>query len=163
MRIIVLSDTHMPKKAKCLPETLTKHFINADYIFHLGDWQTVDLYHQLTRYCTVVGVAGNVDNDELIEILGHQKTVEIGGYTFGLVHGHQGKGRTTETRAFNTFSRNELDVLLFGHSHIPVSKKVNNTIVFNPGSPTDKRKQSHFSFGVIEINKTLTLHHIFFR
>ncbi|MBM6618177.1 metallophosphoesterase family protein [Bacillus suaedaesalsae] len=162
MKVVVLSDTHMPKKAKQLPRILIEHLMKSDYIFHLGDWQTVDLYNELKSYATIIGVAGNVDNNEIVELLGYHKIIEIKGYTFGLVHGHQGKGRTTEERALNTFPNKNVDVILFGHSHIPVLKKVNNSILFNPGSPTDKRRQSHFSFGIIEINETIILQHIFF-
>lgn len=162
MRILVLSDTHMPKKTKQLPPIVIEHLINVDYIFHLGDWQTIDLYHELKNYAPVIGVAGNIDQDELVEQLGYQKIITLKGVTFGLVHGHQGKGRTTEERAQNTFVNEKVDVILFGHSHIPILKKLEGIFLFNPGSPTDKRRQSQYSFGLIDLNKGIELQHIFF-
>jgi putative phosphoesterase len=163
MKIIVLSDTHMPKKAKGLPFELTRSLEKADHILHLGDWQTLHVYEELKKYAPIDGVSGNVDGEEIIKHFGYKKTLTFQGYTFGLIHGHQGKGRTTEDRAVRAFDNEAVDVILFGHSHIPIMKKTEKFTLFNPGSPTDKRRQPLYSFGVIEILDTLSFQHIFYK
>jgi putative phosphoesterase len=162
MKIVVLSDTHMPKKSKELPLEVIQSIENTDHILHLGDWQTLDVYNLLQKYAPLDGVAGNVDGKELSEQLGFKKILSFHGFRFGLVHGHLGKGRTTEDRAFRSFAHDQIDVILFGHSHIPVLKQVNGITLFNPGSPTDKRREPLFSFGVIEISSSLSIQHVYY-
>ncbi|WP_272495647.1 metallophosphoesterase family protein [Bacillus pinisoli] len=162
MKIIVVSDTHMPKKSKVLPVPLVSALSQADHILHLGDWQSVDLYETLKGFAPVDGVAGNGDPSELIEQFGFCKVVSFQGFRFGLVHGHLGKGKSTEERATRAFLTNSVDVILFGHSHIPINKKKDGIHLFNPGSPTDKRRQPFFSYGVIEIKESLSIRHEYF-
>jgi putative phosphoesterase len=162
MNIVVLSDTHMPRKAKGLPLELVRSLEKADQILHLGDWQTLEVYNELNIYAPVEDVAGNVDGEDIIERFGYKKTLTFKGYTFGIIHGHQGKGRTTEDRAVNAFAKEDIDVILFGHSHIPLLKKEDSYVLFNPGSPTDKRRQRMYSFGIIEISDRLNIQHIFY-
>ncbi|QFK71365.1 metallophosphoesterase family protein [Pradoshia sp. D12] len=162
MKIIVISDTHMPRMAKGLPPRLKEELKTADLILHAGDWQTKDVYDELLSYAPVDGVCGNVDGKDLIDQLGYQKILTLDGYRIGLVHGHGKKG-TTEGRAIEAFSGEELDLIIFGHSHIPVNKDINGTILFNPGSPTDKRRQTEYSFGIIRIEKSLSVEHVFYK
>ncbi len=161
MKVIVISDTHMPRMAKGLPPTLKEELKTADLILHAGDWQTREVYEELTSYAPVEGVCGNVDGQDLIDQFGYQKILTLEGYRIGLVHGHGKKG-TTEGRAIEAFSGMELDLIIFGHSHIPVKKDMNGTILFNPGSPTDKRRQSEYSFGIVRIGNGLSVEHVFY-
>ena len=84
------------------------------------------------------GVAGNVDDERIIERLGYKKLVEIEGKRIGMVHGH-GQGGTTPSRK-EGFADTEVDCILFGHSHIPFKEHVQGCR-FNPGSATDKRRR----------------------
>lgn len=161
MKVIVISDTHMPRMAKGLPPRLKEDLKTAELILHAGDWQTREVYEELKTYAPVEGVCGNVDGQDLIEQFGFQKVLTIEGYRIGIVHGHGKKG-TTEQRAIEAFSGKELDIIIFGHSHIPVNKSIDGTILFNPGSPTDKRRQSKYSFGIIKIGESLTVEHVFY-
>jgi uncharacterized protein len=161
MNIIVISDTHMPKRAKTLPEFLVAYLKTADLIIHAGDLQTNDIYQQLLKYAPVEGVIGNVDEEELVTILPFKKIIEINGVRIGITHGH-GKGKTTEKRVLSVFEGENVDIIIFGHSHIPLKKEVDGKILFNPGSPTDKRKQERYSFGRIQIGVNFTIEHIFF-
>jgi uncharacterized protein len=161
IRILILSDTHMPKKSKELPEVLLNEMNGCDLIIHAGDWQSIELYHELKEYAPVEGVYGNTDNDELRTILKEKILLEIKGYKIGVVHGH-GKGKTTEKRSIEAFENGEVDAIIFGHSHIPVKKIHNGVILFNPGSPTDKRRQPNYSFGILEITGELIFNHVFF-
>ena len=163
MKIIIISDTHMPKKAKKLPEALLQSLIDTDYIIHLGDWQDESLFEELERFAPIEGVAGNVDSDSIIRRFGYSKIVTFFQYRIGLVHGHLGKGRTTEARAIDTFKEEHVHAIFFGHSHIPLFKTMNNTVLFNPGSPTDKRRQPNFSFGTMQLTEhEFRLEHVFF-
>jgi uncharacterized protein len=161
MNIIVISDTHMPKRAKTLPEFLVAYLKTADLIIHAGDLQTNDIYQQLLKYAPVEGVIGNVDEEELVTILPFKKIIEINGVRIGITHGH-GKGKTTEKRVLSVFEGENVDIIIFGHSHIPLKKEVDGKILFNPGSPTDKRKQARYSFGRIQLGENFTIEHIFF-
>lgn len=161
-RITVLSDTHMPRKAKELPASLLEEIRHSDLILHAGDWSNWELYEQLSQYAPVEGVAGNVDDERIIERLGYKKLVEIEGKRIGMVHGH-GQGGTTPSRARKAFADTEVDCILFGHSHIPFKEHVQGVLLFNPGSATDKRRQPRYSYGRMLIeNGILEAHHVFY-
>ena len=162
MKIVVMSDTHMPKKAKRLPRTLVRDLETADYIIHSGDWQAVELYHELKQYANVIGVTGNVDSPELKRQLKTKEILRAGDFNIGIVHGH-GIGKTTEKRAVDTFMMDKVDCIVYGHSHIPVHKETNGILIFNPGSPTDKRRQKEFSYGILTISGEITAEHVFFK
>src|SRR5690606_6961692 len=144
---VVLSDTHMPRSAKSLPVPVVKALGSADHILHAGDWTTPAVADMLAQYAPLDGVAGNNDGPGLVKRFGHKKLLELGGIRVGIVHGHGTQG-TTESRAADAFRNEQVDIILFGHSHIPLYKKRNGVWLFNPGSPTDKRRQSSYSFGV---------------
>lgn len=137
MKIVVLSDTHLPKRKKGLPTRLLEELKDVEIIIHAGDWLTIDVYNELQTYARVEGVYGNVDDEEIIGLLPSKKIVEVGGFTIGITHGH-GKGKTTEKRAIAAFEGEKVDCIIFGHSHIPVKKYEGDILIFNPGSPTDK-------------------------
>ncbi len=80
MRIVITADTHMPDKAKQLPERLTNELAKADQIIHAGDWKTMDVYEELSQYGKVTGVYGNVDDTALQEHLNARETITINGY-----------------------------------------------------------------------------------
>jgi len=150
MRIVVLSDTHMPRSAKSLPAPVVKALATADHILHAGDWTTPAVADLLAGYAPLDGVAGNNDGPELVKRFGYKKRLELGGIRIGIVHGHGSKG-TTEGRAWDAWRGERLDVILFGHSHVPLYKKKDGVLLFNPGSPTDKRRQPVYTFGVWDI------------
>ncbi|REJ09810.1 metallophosphoesterase family protein [Halobacillus trueperi] len=162
MEIIVLSDTHMPKKAKQLPERFLKELKNVDAIIHAGDWQTLELYETLKDYAPVYGVYGNVDGEEVQNKFPAKQLLEWEGYRIGIVHGH-GEKKTTEKRALESFEDGAVDVLIYGHSHIPVLRYFKRTLLFNPGSLTDKRRLPMYSFGKLSLTKAgIHTEHIFF-
>lgn len=162
MKIGVISDTHMPKKAKNLPKKLLEGLMDVDAIIHAGDWVTMDVYHQLKQIAQVNGVYGNVDSIEVQQYFKEKMVLEVNGHKIGIVHGHIGKKKTTPERALEAFQDEKVDVIIFGHSHIPYHKIHNDTILFNPGSPTDKRFQPQFSYGIIELKESIDIKHHFF-
>ncbi|SDW94222.1 metallophosphoesterase [Paenibacillus sp. CF384] len=153
MKVVVVSDTHMTRMAKKLPDRLIKELHDADAILHAGDWMTLSVWDMLRAYARTEGVAGNNDGDEIIAKFGHRKVLDIGGLRVGLVHGHLGAGKRedTETNAYRSFEQGSVDVIVFGHSHVPLIRERSGVLLFNPGSPTDKRRQMQYSFGIFTI------------
>ncbi|KKK37283.1 phosphodiesterase [Mesobacillus campisalis] len=161
MKIVVVSDTHIPKRAKKFPQPLICEMETADLIIHAGDWQTFEVYQELSAYGNVTGVTGNVDSPELGRVLNSRELVAIEGFKIGVVHGH-GRGKSTVNRAKSAFAGEKVDCIIFGHSHIPMYKEEDGVILFNPGSATDKRRQGKFSFGLINLGNTIEAHHIYY-
>ncbi|WP_308636816.1 metallophosphoesterase family protein [Paenibacillus silvisoli] len=166
MKVVVVSDTHMTRMAKKLPERLIEELRDADVILHAGDWMMLSVWDMLQAYAETEGVAGNNDGHDIIAKFGHRKVLDVGGVRIGLVHGHIGAGtrEDTPTKAFKSFEPGSVDVIVFGHSHVPVIQRRNDVLLFNPGSPTDKRRQKQYSFGVLTIEEgALTrAEHIFY-
>ncbi|RBO99681.1 metallophosphoesterase [Rossellomorea aquimaris] len=161
MKIIVVSDTHMPKKRRGLPEILKEDLRKSDLIIHAGDFQTLDVYKEFMGYGELIAVVGNVDDPDLQEVLPQKRIIMKKGLKIGVVHG-DGKGKTTEKRALEAFESDEVDLIVFGHSHIPYSRYMKGRLLFNPGSPTDKRKLPYFSHGVLTIEDTWRIEHKFY-
>ncbi|MCQ6560096.1 metallophosphoesterase family protein [Paenibacillus mendelii] len=164
MKIIVVADTHMPRMAKKLPDRLLWELRDADTVIHAGDWTQLSIYEELAAHAPTVGVAGNNDGPGIIKLFGYRKQLEFEGHQIGIVHGHgTGKRINTEQRALDSFKGTSVDVILFGHSHIPLQKRVGSVLLFNPGSPTDKRRQPRYSFGVLQLNPgAIKAEHIFY-
>jgi uncharacterized protein len=156
MRIAVVSDTHLPRFRRALPEALVRGFEEAgiEMILHLGDWTTLLAAELLEAIAPLDGVAGNNDPPELVERFGRRKILEIEGARVGLTHGDLGSGRTSRERAIDAFGGPAArpEVVLFGHSHIPlIDRGRDGRLLINPGSPTDKRRQPRFSWALLEI------------
>ncbi|GGO01420.1 metallophosphoesterase family protein [Saccharibacillus kuerlensis] len=161
VKIVVVADTHMPRMAKALPPTLTEELKDADLILHAGDWTSPDIYDLFAVYAPIYGVAGNNDGAAIAEHWGYRRIVEIAGWQIGLTHGHLGRGGGTQANAAAAFEGEEVDMIVFGHSHIPflshdtMISEDRKVSLFNPGSPTDKRWQKRYSFGIITLNGML--------
>lgn len=161
MKIIVTGDTHIPGRGHALPARLMKECETADLILHTGDWKSAEVVQMFSGYAEVKGVYGNVDGEDIKELFPSQQIIEAGKAKIGLVHGH-GEKKTTEKRAMEAFEGVPLDVVVFGHSHIPMLRYMNKTLLLNPGSPTDKRKLPHYSFAVLHIEEEIRAELIFF-
>jgi putative phosphoesterase len=155
VRIAVVSDTHLPRFGRQLPRALEEGIRRAgvDLILHAGDWTepfAVALFEDLAN---VGGVAGNNDSAELHERFGTRAVVGVGGLRVGITHGHLGPGRTTRERAIGTFRDERVDVIAYGHSHIPHAERLpGGTWLVNPGSPTDRRTQPYYSWLLLQID-----------
>ncbi|GAA4080867.1 metallophosphoesterase [Streptomyces shaanxiensis] len=145
MRLLLMSDTHLPKRAKVLPAALLAELPRADVVFHAGDWvdtATLDLLE--SRCARLVGVYGNNDGPDLRARLPEVAYVELGGLRFGMIH-ETGPAQGREARCAARFP--DLDVLVFGHSHIPWDTTAPSGLrLLNPGSPTDRRRQPHCTY-----------------
>ena len=153
MIVGVVSDTHLPKFGRELPPALVRGLTraNVEIIAHCGDLTEPIAIELLAQIAPVVAVAGNNDGPKLHRELGARTIIEAGDARIGVVHGHAGNGRTTPDRAFNAFEGERVDAILFGHSHIPYRQRRDGILLFNPGSPTDKRMNPAYSYGVVRV------------
>lgn len=145
-----MSDTHVPKRAKELPSELVGLIAHADVVLHAGDWvdeATLDLL--LARARRVIGVHGNNDGPGLRVRLPEVAHAELGGLRFAVVH-ETGPAQGRERRCEERFP--DVDVLVFGHSHIPWDSTAPGGMrLLNPGSPTDRRRQPHCTYLTAEV------------
>lgn len=149
MRIGVLSDTHMVS-GKRLPSQVWETLNGVDLILHAGDLTSADFLEDLKRLAPVRAVKGNCDGPEIL--LPERDIVSCDGINIGLIHGHGGRRGNTPERAYLAFAGENVQVVVFGHSHSPYLKEENGVLLFNPGSPTAKRREPQFSFGLLVIN-----------
>jgi len=140
-RLLLLSDTHVPKRARQLQDQVWRLVENADLVIHAGDWVSLEFFEQLqTRAARLLAVAGNNDGPELWERLGEVAHAEVEGVRFAVIH-ETGPAAGRERRADERFAGSS-DVLVFGHSHIPWNTTTPSGLhLLNPGSPTDRRRQ----------------------
>lgn len=157
MRIAVVSDTHLPRFGRELPRALRLALRAArpDLIVHCGDFTSPDVPALFERFAPLEGVAGNNDGPELVARFGRSRVLDVDGIRIGLTHGDLGTGRSTPERAARTFAPEAVDLIVFGHSHIPlVDRLPDGRWLVNPGSPTDRRRQPRYSWAVVEIAGT---------
>lgn len=140
MRLLLISDTHVPKRARHLPDVVLAAVDEADVVVHAGDWVDVGTLDLLAaRARRLVGVYGNNDGPELRERLPEVARFELEGLRFAVVH-ETGAAQGRERRCEALFP--DVDVLVFGHSHIPWDSRASGGLrLLNPGSPTDRRRQ----------------------
>lgn len=139
-RLLLISDTHVPKRARDLPDQVWRAVDEVDVVVHAGDWVNSELVDELEqRAPRVVGVWGNNDGPELRARLPEIARETIDGIRFVVVH-ETGPASGREARCEAAYP--EADVLVFGHSHIPWdSVSPRGLRLLNPGSPTDRRRQ----------------------
>lgn len=153
IKIGVISDTHIPRRAKALPDFVFESFQGVDIILHAGDLLSEDVITDLETIAPVYAVAGNNDTFEIYERYGERRIVEAGGKIIGLTHGY-GRDKT-HLNAYAEFVNDKVDCVVFGHSHIPFNETIDGVLLFNPGSPTDRRFQPRFSLGILHIHDSL--------
>jgi len=144
-RLLLIADTHLPKRARDLPAEVWRAVEEADVVVHAGDWVDVRLLDELEeRSRRLVGVHGNNDHGALRERLPEVARVEIEGIRFAVVH-ETGQATGREERMSAQYA--DTDVLVFGHSHIPWdTTSATGLRLLNPGSPTDRRRQPHCTY-----------------
>lgn len=148
-RIGVLSDTHIPEKAQELPEELMKQLAELDFIIHAGDFENIDALKDLRRINRVVAVSGNMDKSKVRSELSNREVLNVDHYKIGIMHGW-GDTHTLPKRLYEEFKEDEVDCVIFGHSHQVYNETINGVLMFNPGSPTDTIYAHFKSFGILE-------------
>lgn len=145
IRLLLLADTHVPKRARDLPDEVWTAVDGVDVVIHAGDWVEVALLDRLEKRAQqLVAVYGNNDGAELRARLPEVARATIGGVRFAVVH-ETGAANGREERCAATYA--DTDVLVFGHSHIPWDTMAPGGLrLLNPGSPTDRRRQPFCTF-----------------
>ena len=163
----VISDTHIYPEphGQHLPQIVLDELAKAQVglILHAGDIFAPAVLDQLSAIAPVLAVTGNGDNAEMRRTLPRSRVVMIGDHHIGIVHGHEGAGANTPERARRTFAKNPyVRCVVFGHSHQPLSRLQDDVILFNPGSPTDKRRAPYYSFGLLRVGETIEPELVYF-
>jgi len=163
LRLVILADTHVPKRARDLPPQVWREVEAADATVHAGDWVDVALLDELeARSRHLVAVFGNNDGPQIRARLPEVARETLAGLRLAVVH-ETGPARGREKRCAARFPDD--DVLVFGHSHIPWDMVAPTGLrLLNPGSPTDRRRQPHCTYATAVARdgrlEELTLHRL---
>jgi putative phosphoesterase len=163
VRLLLIADTHVPKRARDLPERVWDEVARADVVVHAGDWVEPALLDTLeARAARLVGCWGNNDGEELRARLPERADVTLGGVRFTVVHETGGSGGR-DSRMAKQYP--DTDVLVFGHSHIPWDTTATTGLrLLNPGSPTDRRRQPFCTYMTANVDdgvlSDVTLHRL---
>lgn len=153
MKVGVISDTHVSGAAPSLPPAVFEIFKGVDLILHAGDIVRSSVLDELDVIAPVEAVAGNMDDNELHLLLPATKVLTLGGFTIGLTHG---KYRVDLQKEMMRKDFGKVDLIVYGHSHMPFWGKVEDVWFLNPGSPTDKRYAPYNSVALLTIGDELS-------
>jgi len=131
----LISDTHIPAKAKAVPKKIFEVFDGVSFILHAGDLTQLSVVDELKQLAPVVAVCGNMDQDDVGKRLPKMDSVKVYKWKIGIIHN---PGVLWGAKGMKTIAkRNNFDVLIFGHSHRPSLKREEGILFVNPGSPTN--------------------------
>ena len=150
MRVLVLADTHIRRgRPRRLPDAVYAELEHADAVLHAGDLVGPELLDELRGFAPVHAVLGNNDH-ELVGRLPEVECLELGGVAVAMIH-DSGPRAGREGRMARRFPGAR--VVVYGHSHIPdCHESASGQLLFNPGSPTDRRAQPAHTYGVLELD-----------
>jgi uncharacterized protein len=148
--IAVISDTHLPRGARRIPDACLQHCAKADLILHAGDFISIEALEQIEALGPpVAAVHGNVDSEQVRQRLPVARTVDAAGIKIGMVHdAGSSRGRIERMRA----AFPDAAAVVYGHSHIPHHQESDGFQLFNPGSPTDRRRQPLHTMGLARVD-----------
>ena len=149
--IAVISDTHLPRGSRRIPDGCLERLRGADLIVHAGDLSDVAVLGDLEALGELHAVYGNIDTAEVRARLPERRVVEAEGARIGVVHdAGPGQGRLKRLRAWFP----DVDAVVFGHSHVPVlERSPDGFAIFNPGSPTERRRQPRHTMGLARVSR----------
>ena len=152
MRILVISDTHIPLTAKALPPIIEEETKKSNCCLHAGDLVSIETLKKLSSLTKLYAVYGNMDDPEVRKELPSKLVIDCGEVKIGLTHGKGAPAKLVE-KIPQEFAqeKDEIDIFVFGHTHSPLDKEINGKIYFNPGSPTDTFFTPYRSYGILEI------------
>ena len=152
MLIAVISDTHLPRGNRRLPRGCVERIRNADLLLHAGDVMTLGAFEEIEAIGTpLAAVRGNVDSDELRRLLPAERVVEAGGARIALVH--DAGPRSGRLERMRRRYGDRADAVVFGHSHLPLHESTPGFQIFNPGSPTERRRAPAHTMGLARVDK----------
>jgi uncharacterized protein len=148
--IAILADTHMPRGARRLPDACVQRIASADLLLHAGDFMTAAVMRELEAIGPpLAAVHGNVDDAELRRLLPEERIVEAAGARIAMVH-DAGPSAGRLDRMRRRFG-DRADALVFGHSHLPLHERGEGFQIFNPGSPTERRRAPGHTMGMARV------------
>jgi len=150
MRILVIADTHIPRVASDMPQRIYEEIPGVDMVLHAGDIVEGEFLEKLKSLKETRAVCGNMDSLNLQHSLNAREIIQAGRFKIGLTHGHGGQ-RDIITNVGREFE--DVDAIVFGHSHSPVNLVKDGVLFFNPGSPTDTIFTNTNSYGILEISE----------
>jgi uncharacterized protein len=149
VRLLLIADTHVPRRARTLPDEVWHEAERADVVVHAGDWVVPELLDELeARARRVLGVYGNNDGLALRARLPEVARATLDGVRVVVVHE---TGPSTGRDARERARWPDADLLVFGHSHIPWDATFDGLRLLNPGSPTDRRSQPHCTYLTLSV------------
>jgi len=148
MRIVVLSDTHIPRVAQDLPKKIYEEISASDMVLHAGDFVDIEVLDKLKSLKKTHAVYGNMDSPELRRSLKAKEVIQAGKFKIGLIHGYGAPKDLVDT-VKGEFSN--VDAIVFGHSHAAMNMVKDGILFFNPGSPTDTVFTTANSYGILEV------------
>ncbi len=148
--VAVISDTHLPRGRRRIPDECRRQLRRADLIIHAGDLSTLPVLDELRTYApAVVAVHGNADDAAVTGALPAYAELDLEGVRLAVIHDAGPRAARLE-RMRRRFP--DADAVIFGHSHIPLHETADDGFqIFNPGSPTDKRRQPRFTMGLARV------------
>jgi len=155
VKIIVISDTHIPETSDRLPDALLEEIKKADLLIHLGDITAHSVLEDLRNITKVEAMVGNMDSHNIRQELPKKKILEINGLKIGIVHG-EGPPYKIRDYVKEVFADDKVDCVMHGHSHNPYTETEGGIIYMNPGSPTDMVFAPYNSYGVLEVDDRIT-------
>ncbi len=153
MKIVVLSDTHIPLAAQNLPQQVLNELKDATLCIHAGDYIDISVIEIISKHTALKGVRGNMDPDDIQRILPDKRVFTLNGIKFGLVHNAGRKPQEAVSNLKKIFNERNIDIYIFGHTHIPYNRMYKGKLFFNPGSPTEIISTAVNTYGLIEIEK----------
>lgn len=155
MKIGVIADTHIPERVKEIPQQILDAFKQVDMVIHAGDLVDLSVLAELKTVCkNVKAVWGNMDPEEVRKKLNSKEIIRIGNHNVGITHGY-GHPSKLITLVTEIFKQDNVDLIIFGHSHYPINERHEKILYFNPGSATDTIFAPYNSYGIIEINDSI--------
>lgn len=146
----VISDTHLPRGARKIPDEVFRLFEGAAMVLHAGDFVEAEVLYELGAIAPVRAVLGNCDSFELSRRLRPTESVEVGGIKIGMIH-DSGDRQQRRRRMAAAFPGHR--VVVFGHSHMPVIDDDGDLLLLNPGSACDPRKAKVPTVALLEIDE----------
>jgi putative phosphoesterase len=152
MLIAVIADTHLPRGVRRLPDACVERIAAADLVLHAGDVMTAPVLAEIEAIGPpVIAVQGNMDDAELRRRLPEERVVEAGGARIAMVHDAGPRvGRFERLR--RRFGE-RADAVVFGHSHLPLHEERDGFQIFNPGSPTERRRAPAHTMGLARVEQ----------
>jgi hypothetical protein len=149
VEIAIISDTHLPRGSRALPEVCVERLKAADLIVHAGDFSRPEVLEELKEFGSVIAVHGNTDDALLRAALPESAVIPLAERTLAVIH-DAGPAAGRLRRLSARFPG--ADAVVFGHSHIPLHEQAPDGFqIFNPGSPTDRRRQPRHTMGLCHV------------